>query len=521
MPLLKTEYHKAFYILGLLAMAVSVTLSLYVMSLAQFWLMLNWLAEGRLKQKFKTFFQNKAALAFFGIYALHLLGLLYTYNFSFAAADLRIKLPLLGLPIIMASSQALNRRTINYILLFHVSASFLSTLSSLYIFFTQTITDMRQLSVFISHIRFSLNLCVDVFILMSFIFGQYRFKRWHKAVFGLLAAWFVYFMLFMESFTGIFILLITGLIVLLVFFLKKTKPLYRMAFFAFLMLGCVAVFFYFRSLYHEVNSAQPIDVAKLQYTTSHGGTYVHDIDNKITDNGNYTWMYVCEEELQSAWNKRSPRRYDSVDRLHQPIKFTLVRYLTSKGLRKDMDGVNALSDAEVHLIENGVANRNNAKIGSFENRIKNTIWEYENYKITHDPRGRSMIQRMELWRVSFILIQKNLWFGSGTGDVNDVFTYGLYNNNSLLYGSELRSHNQYLTITLAFGLVGLLVFLFCIFYPPFKLKKFSNYLYLSFFLIVMISMLTEDTLETQAGVTFFAFFSCLFLFADKKQPTTE
>jgi len=35
--------------------------------------------------------------------------------------------------------------------------------------------------------------------------------------------------------------------------------------------------------------------------------------------------------------------------------------------------------------------------------------------------------------------------------------------------------------------------------------------YLSFFIIAVISFLTEDTLETQAGVTFFAFFNSFFL----------
>jgi len=521
MSVLKSEYHKAIYILGLLGLAVSVTLSLYVMSLAQFLLILNWLAEGNLKQKFKSFFQNKAAFAFLGLYLLLILGLLYTYNFSYALDDLRIKLPLLGLPIIMATSQPLNRKTINYILLFHVAASFFSSMASIYVFFTQTIGDMREVSVFISHIRFSLNICMDVFILLYLIFGNNGFNSWIKVLFFLLIAWFVYFMLFMESFTGIIILLVTSVIICTVFILKRAKRIYRFAFVSFLLIGFFSLFFYFRGLLSEFHNMKPVDAKTLVWTTAHGHRYVHDIHNKITDNVNFTWMYVCEEELKSAWSKRSKISYDSTDRLHQPMKFTLVRFLTSKGLRKDMDAVNSLTDAEVKLIENGVANINDAKKGSFEKRIKNTIWEYENYNITHDPRGRSTIQRLELWRISFILIREHPWFGVGTGDVDDVFTYGLYNNNSLMSGSGLRSHDQYLTITLAFGIFGLVVFLFCILYPPIKEKKFSSFLYLAFFLIAMLSMLTEDTIESQAGVTFFAFFSCLLLFVDKNNSSDK
>ena len=165
MPLLKEEYHKAIYVLGLLGLAVTVTMSAYIMSLAQFLLMLNWFAEGNIKQKFKSFFQNKAALASLGIYLLHILGLLYTSNFTFAFADLRIKLPFLGLPVILATSPLLNRKTIQYILLTHVAASFASSIVSMSVFYTQHLTDMRAASVFISHIRFSLNICLDIFIL--------------------------------------------------------------------------------------------------------------------------------------------------------------------------------------------------------------------------------------------------------------------------------------------------------------------------------------------------------------------
>ena len=184
-----------------------------------------------------------------------------------------------------------------------------------------------------------------------------------------------------------------------------------------------------------------------------------------------------------------------------------------------MNGVNSLSDKEISLIEDGVANIDLAKKGSFKNRLKNAIWEYEDFKITGDPRDKTMMQRFELWRNSVQLIKKYPWVGVGTGDAADVFAAWLNVQNSLLKEKKLRSHNQYLTITIAFGIIGLMIFLFGLIYPAIKQRKFSDFLYLSFFLIAFLSMLTEDTLETQAGVTFFAFFSCLFLFVDKKnQP---
>ena len=44
-------------------------------------------------------------------------------------------------------------------------------------------------------------------------------------------------------------------------------------------------------------------------------------------------------------------------------------------------------------------------------------------------------------------------------------------------------------------------------------KKNRNYLYLIFMFIMMLSMFTEDTIETQIGVTLFAFFNSFLVFA--------
>jgi hypothetical protein len=48
-------------------------------------------------------------------------------------------------------------------------------------------------------------------------------------------------------------------------------------------------------------------------------------------------------------------------------------------------------------------------------------------------------------------------------------------------------------------------------WPGIKLNMYKDYFFLVFFVISTLSMLTEDTLDTQAGVTFYAFFTMLFL----------
>ena len=49
------------------------------------------------------------------------------------------------------------------------------------------------------------------------------------------------------------------------------------------------------------------------------------------------------------------------------------------------------------------------------------------------------------------------------------------------------------------------------------MKGYKNFFYLIFWLIFMISMTTEDTIESQEGVTFYAFFTSFLLFAYKEE----
>jgi hypothetical protein len=422
----------------------------------------------------------------------------------------------LALPVIFVTTPLLSRKMLVNILLVHVAATFVASLIGVGIFLSTEVKDIRDISIFISHIRFALNIDMAIFILVFLVLKKNQFGIPAKIGFALLTAWLVYFLLFMESFTGIIILVIVSIILIIVYTLKNTPRLYKVLFMVFLMISGFGLFFYLNGVYVDYHkNVEILDTTKLENYTQHGGFYLHAKKSKLTDNGHYTWIYVCDEELRDSWNKRSPVKFDSLDHQHQPLRFTLIRYLTSKGLRKDMDAVNSLSDKEVTLIENGVANVELAEKGSFTNRVKTALWEYEDFKITGDPRGRTMIQRIELWQCSLKLIKDHLWVGVGTGDAADVFAASLILQNSLLQKSELRSHNQFLTFTVAFGIIGLLIFLFALFYPGIREKRFGDFLYLALFLIAFMSMLTEDTLETQAGVTFFTFFSCLFLFASK------
>ena len=59
------------------------------------------------------------------------------------------------------------------------------------------------------------------------------------------------------------------------------------------------------------------------------------------------------------------------------------------------------------------------------------------------------------------------------------------------------------------------------FYPAIKTRNFNNYFYVIFWIIFMISMLTEDTIENQEGVTFYALFTALMILGRDKEESSE
>jgi len=77
--------------------------------------------------------------------------------------------------------------------------------------------------------------------------------------------------------------------------------------------------------------------------------------------------------------------------------------------------------------------------------------------------------------------------------------------------TSLRSHNQYLSITIAFGIIGLLWFLWILLYPLKINQLYKDWRYVAFLIIMAVSMINEDTIESQAGITYYVFFS-LFLY---------
>ena len=505
-----------FYILILLA--ISVPLSRYFMSVAQILLIINWLLEGNFCEKLKSFFKNKAALVFSSLWLLHIIGLFFTDDFNYAFKDLRTKLPILILPIIFSSSKQLNRKQFNVLISFFIAAVLSGTFISIALYFREEFIDIRDNFPFISHIRFSLNVCLAIFSLGYFLLLSSEKKVLYRVFAGVLIVWLIAFLLILQLMTGVIITLICLILILIYYIFHSKSKLLKSAFILILVLVPVFIGLYVNDVVKDVYHIKTVSLKNLEKTTALGNPYSHDIYNKQVENGYYVWIYISRDEMREAWNKRSSIEFFGRDKKSQLIESTMIRFLASKGYRKDAEGVKKLNEHEICLIENGVANSVFDNISEIRKRVYKIIWEIKRYNMGSNSSGHSVMQRFEYWKASLSIIKNNFWIGVGTGDMNKVFNnYYEKENPSLFYSFRWRSHNQFLSIFVGFGIIGFIWFIVFLLYPPIKSGRMFDYYYFVFFIISILSMLFEDTIESQAGVTFFTFFSCLFLFAKEKK----
>jgi hypothetical protein len=472
-------------------------------------------------RKFRMFFNNRPAIVFSSILLLFVIGLLYTSDFNYAFKDLRTKLPLFLLPLFISTTEALNKKGFMNIMLVYVLAVAGGSFYSTYLWLTSSLTDTRDISPFISHIRFGLNVCLAIFTLWYFVYTEknpsLKGILKEKIPYLLFMTWLVVFLFILKSSTGIMAFFITLVFLFLFYASRQQRRLIRFGIPVVALILILLIISYVAITVRDYYHVEPVKIQQLDKYTPRGIPYLHDTAMGV-ENGRYTGLYLCVPELKETWNKRSLINYDSLDHKGQQLRYTLIRYLSSRDLRKDEDGVNALSEKEVRYIEDGVANINDLKRFNPKTIIYQNILAFQEYKQDKDVVGFSVLERIELWKAAFAQIKMHPLFGIGTGDLKISFHKQLIIMNSPLQNAKeglYSSHNQFLNIMVLFGIVGLIWFMFALIYPAVKTGGFKDYFFLTFFIIGLVSMLTDDTLKTQAGVTFFSFFYAFFLFGRK------
>jgi O-antigen ligase len=164
----------------------------------------------------------------------------------------------------------------------------------------------------------------------------------------------------------------------------------------------------------------------------------------------------------------------------------------------------------VQLIESGVPTVLEVKHSGLRRRWDIVQFEIWNAVDGGNPSGHSLVQRFLFLKNAFRVFQDQPALGVGTGDVPAAIAASYDEANSPLAPEfRLRPHNQYITFLISGGPLSMLLWMAILValvavsgnaFPtyPFQVACLAVF-------IIALSCMTEDTLETQAGVTLAGF----------------
>lgn len=520
----RDAFHRQVYLTGLFLLVCSLPLSRYLLSIAQFVLVINWIASGSLREKYTALRHNRSLLFFASLFAVYAIGLLHTGNLTNGLDHVKNALPLLALPVVVGTSSPLTGRNLRQILLIFSGAVLTASAVCLIRYLYKGLPvegDFRSVSVFMRHIRFALLIVMAIFGMLYLLYDRQRtFFRGEKFLYGGIACLLIAFLFFLRSFTGIFVFMMLMPVFLLNRALLCHRPGVRNLILVFAA-GFLTTLVVIPAITYRQNfSAKPVDPGSLESHTAGNRPYVHDTRSGALENGYYIDLYVCEPELRQEWNRISAIPYDGADRKGQPLAFTLKRYLTSMGWRKDSVAVRKLDAEAIAHIEHGLANRHFREDPGLSQRLYETLWEIQIMLKTGYVLQHSIGQRFAFLKAAKNLLRKQLWTGTGTGDV-----FGELLQSARKSGLEIdpkwegKPHNQFLFFLLAFGLPGMIYILFCLAYPVIATRTYRHLLFNLFAGIMLLSMLAMDTLESYDSMVFFACFYTVFVFGHRPVAT--
>lgn len=461
----------------------------------------NWLLEGRWREKWELMKQSRLlhAIAFFFI--LHVLGLLWTSNIDQGLNLINSLLPFTAVSLILLTTPPPQGKIRLSILSAYAITVFTVSIIGLVRWLTIPDLPYREIVPYISNIRFSLNCCMLIFLLI--LSGQEICKRWWThAIRILLILWLLFYLFLLRSYTGMAVLLFVSPILIV----RCHRPKLFLVWGAVVIAVALMVIAGCRSYYN----LSPLAQQPLKAYTDNGHPYTHKQDGLI-ENGNYVNNYICTEELQAEWFHRTGTDIGSLTPTGSPVEPVLIRYLNALGLTKDSVGVAALSDQQIEEITRGIANPVYIH-GSLPQRMLYVLlFEYENYRCYRAVDGFSVLQRLELWKCAWKVFLHHPWLGTGTGDLLDeMHNQHIADNSSLQYRS-MTPHNEYLSLLSMFGLLGfLMIATMFLRAAHFALRSrgslFNSTLMAVWVATILLSCLTENTPCTLVGGLFCSWF---------------
>lgn len=401
---------------------------------------------------------------------LHMVSCFWSTDLHAAWNGIRVRLSAVAIPLFIATSMPFKipalTKLLKGFLVVLVVLMLANIVRFLYLIDHQMMSDIRQLSWFGSHIRFG--------ILVSSAVGicwyLYKTKHVHFALAMAFITLASAYTLYSQTFSA---LLSWGIVALwMVYDIVRKK---KWAFVLFIAMGLIG------------GIVSTVLIADFQRAEPSCGSFQEPV------------------KASAAWKKKSSLDFQGKDRKNQALRRTCERYLCAKGAALASAQITQLTSQEVRDIENGFTDSHSAR-GSILGRYYELKYQFHH---AGDPNGHTLLQRFVYWKSSVEIIKQHALIGVGIGDVESSLKVR-YKTTELLPENQKRPHNMFLTTWLICGVFGVLALLgLLIYFLVVGIKKKSG-LMVVFTVITFFTMMLEDSLETQAGASFFGLFIGLF-----------
>ena len=457
---------------------------------------------GKIKQKLDNIKTAKELLLILIlVYLLNIVGGLWANNCNQYLFELNHKLPFLIIPLFACVIMPINKKEIFFVFISYLILLTCGLIIGFVHYFIDPYASSRLLIPTARNIALSENLCLAIAFMVISVYNDRKLVKYLLPLIVL----FVGYMFLAELLTGLVtltVLFLYGIVYLLNHYKQKiTIPV--------LITSIIIVFFavfWFYKQYDNYFTPKEKLLTNSTAFTAEGNRYEKPMDDFI-ENGYYVNNYVCRKEMDSAWLNRTKidikASYKSKgDTVSYPIAYAVQRYINSKGLRKDAEGVKALTDKDINNIKQGMANVVYSERFSIRPRLYQTFFEFERYFKTGEINDMSIIQRYFWSKNAIHIIKQNPIIGVGTGKAPQELVAPVIKTHPELCTTFCNPHNAILYILVSFGIFGLAVTLIYMLYPMINLRLCKNHYYSVFLIILICWMFSESTFESYEGMTF-------------------
>ena len=474
----------------------------------------NWIAQGRFRERFRVFATDRPAVALSLIYGLNVAGLLWSKDLHFALFnDLLHKLPILILPVIFSTSPVPDAKRVRLILFLFIASVFLVSLIGISNRLILSNYEFRDASPFIIGLYYSILLILAAFQLPPLTRQATGSKGWHYA--GLaISGWLIFYLFYLRSLSGIASFAGVLILLIIMWLAAERRTYLKISVTTIILLITALTAVSFIRIYHETHHENDTDFSSLPVKSDKGYYYYHDTNAIMRENGNLVMINIAETELKDAWNAVSELDFDSADMSGDYLKYTLFRYMASKGLRKDSNDFMQLNEADIEAVEKGITNYRNTGRPGFMIRVHDEMRGLYIYRKTEkrESYAGSFTERLDQWSASWQAFKEHPVFGWGTGSILLAVDYGFEKNGSPLAGRGMKPHSQYLYILLTLGITGLILYIGLYSYAVIKTGIYKLLIFKVFIVVFVVNFLANNSFEDQLGQNPFVFFTLFYIY---------